>query len=506
MIKIHFDGATAYFKGDKVPEPVLNKIKTALTYTDKSKVFAARRYPGIKTDFCIYDWRSRSFPTGLLPKILKILKENQVSVDLVREYETIRPVEVELPEYLYDHQVEAIAAALEKRRGVIECPTGSGKTTIVAWLAKHFPDTNILITVPKGTLMRDMVQTLEPVLNEPIGMLGDKKRDVQRVTVGIINSIVKLLNNDDEETQRYLKGIQVCIRDEAHGSACEMHQKVSRALTNVCYSIGVTATAFREDGKALLLEGATGPLIYKLNVREAALQRGLILRPEFYRVPVKDENWVYPGAIPYKNKKGKVIGYDYKTENGKPALDDVYLTAVVNNEARHRLALSILQAFLNNSERFGTALVLVENINHGEQICALAQEEFGIDLPFISGRDSGKRRVELLDKLRSGELPALCASAILNEGENIPNLELAILTNGGAGERILVQQIGRVVRRCEGKTRAMIVDLADEENYYLATRSLKRWQYMTSRYGGDSVKTVKAPQLIKYLSGKIKKL
>ena len=497
MITIEFNGATAQLHGTLTHE-TKRRLVYELSYIDKQKVYLQSKYPGVDARVCVFDTRKQKFMTGFVPKVAAVLNEMKVPFTVVNTVEAAEGLDLVLPDWLYEHQTEAIAKALRYRRGIIQSPTGSGKTTIVAQLVRHFPNAPVLITVPTSPLMYKMAEVVAEATGEEIGLIGDSEKVIRRISVGIVNSVVNMVKAEDP----YLQTIKVCIRDEAHGSACDMHQQVAEALVNVDYSLGVTATAFRSDGKDLLLEGVCGPIIYSAT-EEDMVAKGIIIRPEVHMVSVPDEKWVFPGAIANKSKSGKILGYRYNTDNGKPELTDVYKIAVVQNLNRHRLTLELVQAHLANPNRFGPCLILVENMDHGELLCQIAKEEFNLDVVFINGKNCrGKKRVEILDRVRAGELPVICASRILNEGEDIPTLEMVILASATGNAKIITQQIGRVVRTCPGKRRAVVVDLSDNEHYYLFNRGRNRQKIIEDRYGKNCMSYTTADKLKEYLSGR----
>jgi superfamily II DNA or RNA helicase len=72
-------------------------------------------------------------------------------------------------------------------------------------------------------------------------------------------------------------------------------------------------------------------------------------------------------------------------------------------------------------------------------------------LPAITHHTPVEERHEILQHFRMGEYPVVVTSRVLNEGVDVPGASLAIVLSGTGSPREYVQQLGRIVRRGEGK-------------------------------------------------------
>jgi superfamily II DNA or RNA helicase len=78
------------------------------------------------------------------------------------------------------------------------------------------------------------------------------------------------------------------------------------------------------------------------------------------------------------------------------------------------------------------------------------------------------------------------ASDVFNEGVDIPALRTVVLAAGGKSTVKVLQQIGRALRKSDGKTVASIIDIDDRGNKWLRQHSLERVRVMR-REGYDVV-------------------
>jgi len=119
-------------------------------------------------------------------------------------------------------------------------------------------------------------------------------------------------------------------------------------------------------------------------------------------------------------------------------------------------------------------VVMIKEIAHGEILSEiLAKEVFLLHL-FIHGSTPIERRTEILKDFQDGLVNILITSVILDQGIDIPNIDVLILAGGGASKIKSLQRIGRGLRINEGKENLLVIDFADRTHRYLAKHSYER--------------------------------
>ncbi len=494
MLEIRFDAARTQIIN--IDDNLRNVICSELTWRDKSVSYLIKqkRMEWLDDRRCCYDLTTDTFPTGLLPRVANLLDTYNVSYIYKCLYKQVQPTPWELPDWAYDHQRAIVKNILEYKRCLISAPTASGKSFAMAFFIKQFPNERILITVPSLNLLANIHRTLQKITDEPIGQIGDGKAKWERVTVGIINSLSK---HADGKFADELKAQQLLIIDECHNGASKSYQTISDVCVNTAYRAGLSATPWRSDGADLVLEGVTGPKT--LVIPESVMvELNVIHAPKAFFVNLRHDEKLYKGHFIYEDAfAGRVVTYPNLT-NCKPDPEEVYLECIVRNGVRNKLIIDILYRFIKSKGRGGNALMIIERIEHGATLQELASKR-GLEIPFIDGSTKGKHRMEILDAFRAGELDALIASSILNEGEDLPKLELVINCAGRSNERINTQRDGRVLRidRSGQKRRSIIVDFYDIEEHYMENHSRKRMQIINSRYP-DSAKVATLEEIYEF--------
>ena len=106
-------------------------------------------------------------------------------------------------------------------------------------------------------------------------------------------------------------------------------------------------------------------------------------------------------------------------------------------------------------------LVFSATVAHGDDICAQFQKA-GYDFRQVSYLDKDlKKRAELIEEFRAGEVRGLVSVDALAKGFDVPNVR--VLIGARPYRKSLaahIQQLGRVMRPCEGKEYGLVLDHA----------------------------------------------
>ena len=120
-----------------------------------------------------------------------------------------------------------------------------------------------------------------------------------------------------------------------------------------------------------------------------------------------------------------------------------------------------------------TTLVIVDRIAQGRDI-----ENFlrckDIKVYFLHGNLSGDFRADIFQKMRDGRVSVVIASSIVDEGIDIPAIQVLVLAAGGKTWGRQLQRVGRALRRKSGENRVTIIDFIHNGNRYLEEHSLGR--------------------------------
>lgn len=350
-------------------------------------------------------------------------------------------------------QAALLAWRLADSRGVVVLPTGSGKTRL-ALAAMAGVGRSSLCIVPTRALMHQWKQALRAAYDGPIGVLGDAERSLAPVTVATFESALRWM-------PRIGHRFRLLVVDEVHhfgtGRRDEALEMCAAPLR-----LGLTATPAQEPA-ALRIEERVGPVAYHLAIDDLAgryladfdtIVLRLQLDPderrayetdvEIYRRALRHFHEVRPGgswpefvALAGRSQEGRAALSAWRRSQRMLALPRAKRHALEALLARHR----------DNRVLVFTA--------DNDSAYRIARQELVMPLTCDIGRTE---REAVLQAFREGRLRALVSSRVLNEGLDVPDADVAIITGGALGEREHVQRVGRLLRPRAGK-RATIYEL-----------------------------------------------
>jgi superfamily II DNA or RNA helicase/HKD family nuclease len=134
------------------------------------------------------------------------------------------------------------------------------------------------------------------------------------------------------------------------------------------------------------------------------------------------------------------------------ALDQLY----TGNDARAEKILSELSDKVTDVGRM-RALGFCVSVAHAEYM-ARVFEEAGLPAIAVSGDTSPAKREAAITALRDGEVNALFAADLFNEGVDIPEVDTVLFLRPTQSATVFLQQLGRGLRRAPGKAVLTVLD------------------------------------------------
>ncbi|MBM3458813.1 MAG: DUF3427 domain-containing protein, partial [Armatimonadetes bacterium] len=136
----------------------------------------------------------------------------------------------------------------------------------------------------------------------------------------------------------------------------------------------------------------------------------------------------------------------------------------VGAEGRNRVAkiLEALNRYLADPSRL-RALGFCVGVAHAE-FMARCFTEAGLPSRAISGRSSAPERQDAIAALRSGAVRVLFTVDLFNEGVDLPEVDTLLFLRPTESATLFMQQLGRGLRLCEGKSCVTVLDFIGNQN------------------------------------------
>ncbi len=329
------------------------------------------------------------------------------------------------------------AVSTGKTRTHFIVATGLGKTTIAAEICQVLWDrgmTRQLILCHAQDLALQLEQSLWSQISRDIPtsyFFGGRAPLLGKgITIGLYQTLEGYLASVDPGS------IDVLIVDEAHHALSPTFRRCVEHVKPK-FLFGMTATPWRADGTAL--DDLFGEPIAKVSLVDG--MAGGFLSEVDYRLFVDNVDW---DQVPNLSKKRLTIR-DLNKRLFLPQRDDA--------------AIGELKRVMSEVDNPKIA-VFSPSIEHCQSF-ANHLNGHGIPAAALSGVDRVKRRQNLLD-FAAGRIHVVTAVDVLNEGIDIPDVNILVFMRATHSRRIFIQQLGRGLRLAPGKSKVIVLDFVSD--------------------------------------------
>lgn len=425
----------------------------------------------------LYNKKARTFPTGLLFKVLNILKHAGLKADVEGYPEPLEPtfdsVELLGGITLRDYQLDPIKKILKYHRGIWEVATNGGKTETAAGLLKVLGMPPCIFMIPRRVLLKQTAERLKERLGVPICMMGAGKSEFNPhgINVCMFQTLHRKLKN--KAFRKSVEGIRVLFADECHMLLADSYQGCFEKIPAE-FRVGMSGTPFQKDElKKHQLLGVVGPVVSKVENAEL-MSQGFSVTP----------------SVAFLDLNVEVDRSDTATYGNKD-----YRGAIESHKLRNEVIAKISQGLVDSGRQ---TVVMVNTIWHGETLAKLMPNAM-----FVHGSMTAERKTAL-DRLASGEVFCLIATAIFDTGLSVDHIEGLVFAGGGESHIKTLQSIGRAIRVSKTKQKDVwVIDFVDRHNKILAAHARKRNKTCVGQKAFNMVYEVaKIPgEITKHLNG-----
>ncbi|WP_018258153.1 DEAD/DEAH box helicase [Halomicrobium katesii] len=362
---------------------------------------------------------------------------------------------------LRDYQQAALDAWRDSGdRGVLELPTGSGKT-VVGIAAMEALETPTLVVVPTIDLLDQWQSELEREFDCEIGRMGGGEQRVADVTVATYDSAYL---RADELGDRF----GLVVFDEVHHLGGEGYRDIARLLAATA-RLGLTATFERPDGAHEAVAELIGDLADRIAVDELAgdhladydIKRIAVALTEAERATYERHQETFTSYL-QRSSITMRSGSDYQELVKRSGTDPEAREALL---AKQR-AREVMMNADRKIERLATILdrhrddrVIVFTA-HTDLVYRLSERFL---LPAITHETGADERREILERFRDGTYSRIVTANVLDEGIDVPDANVAVVLSGSGSEREFTQRLGRILRPTTDGSRALLYELVSEE-------------------------------------------
>lgn len=318
-----------------------------------------------------------------------------MSLELLRAYRQGKPCR----EYQVAVADQMVAHLDSNRIPIMVMPTGAGKSRTAA---------EIMGRVAKR---RGLVITHTDVLYE------QSKSTIPGCSVINVQALTKQGSAADRR-RAALPEFDAAFVDEAHHAVTPAWVVVMRLLREKNVKVfGASATPQRGDGRAL------------------------------------DEFWTHMVVGP---KYSELVGWGFlcPCDVAHPKLSRA-------EQRKQKVRIDGVQSYLEHGKRADGSWRPGIYFDKTIADCIEAAERFnaaGIRTKVVSCEVTGTARQDIFEAYGRGELDMLCSPVALAEGFDSPRAEVCVLCRTASTIGTYLQMVGRILRPCDGKERALLID------------------------------------------------
>jgi superfamily II DNA or RNA helicase len=428
-------------------------IRVEATSPDDAAVAAL---PGVETDPRSGTGRA---PAHRYAGLLAACRERGVDVD-DRVLDAPDPGALSSTYELRAYQAAALSDwEAADRRGVLELPTGSGKT-VVGLAAIESLEVATLVVVPTIDLLEQWRRELEAEFSVPVGQLGGGKQRVEPITVSTYDSAY--LRADDLGDR-----FGLVVFDEVHHLGGEGYREIARLLAAPA-RMGLTATFERPDGAHEVVAELVGEVVHRIDPEELAGDHLATYDVRRVEVELTDEE-----RREYEENHETFVNY-LATSNVRMDSGEDYRKLVMRSgtDPRAREALLARQrarevAFSSDSKVAELERIL-ERHREDRVIVFTAHNDLAYRVaerflaPAITHHTPAAERREVIERFREGTYSRVVTSNVLDEGVDVPAANVAVVLSGSGSEREFTQRLGRILRPTEDERRALLYEVVTD--------------------------------------------
>lgn len=368
-------------------------------------------------------------------------KTNLLSEEIIKKYTTQIEYAIERWDMDYGYnQIKVVPNAMQKaalkeirryrdmgeKRALIIAATASGKTFLAAFDAYNFNAKRLLFIVHRDTILNDAKKTFEKIFGSTrtYGLFTGQEKNLDADFIFATNTMMAthldLFKPND---------FDYIIFDECHHITNTTYEKILNYFTPA-FLLGLTATPERMD-KQDVFAIFNYVVPYELRLRDA-INNDLVVPFKYFAV--RDE------MVDYSDKEKINFLKNYFQ-------DDNHIQFISNQIEAYR------------PEGKLKAIGFCRSVDHARQM-SLEMNDLGYHTTFLTGENNTGERSKAFKDLAddNNDLEIIFSVDILNEGVDLPSVNMVLFLRPTESQTIFIQQLGRGLRKYKNKQFLTVLD------------------------------------------------
>lgn len=348
------------------------------------------------------------------------------------------------------------------KKALLISATGSGKTYLAAFDAKNYDAKHLLFVVHRDAILVSAKNTFQKIFGaeRSYGLYTGKKQDLDCDFIFATNTMLaRHLNEFKPDEFDYI------VIDECHHATNNITQVIMNYF-HAGFILGLTATPERMDNQDVfsLFENNVP---FELRLRDAIINDLVV---PFHYYAIKDDFADYSSY-----DKSKIAREIAKSAN----VDFIASQIEKYKKANEKLKCIAFCTSIDHANLMANELAIL-----------------GYETVALTGSNNLGERIKAFNDLQNDENPLeiICTVDILNEGVDIPAVNMVLFLRPTESSTIFLQQLGRGLRKYPNKDYLTVLDFIGN-NYdrsiqiALALGTLGKTTYTEKAYLKDLIRT-----------------
>jgi superfamily II DNA or RNA helicase len=344
-----------------------------------------------------------------------------------------------------------------KNKALLISATGTGKTYLSAFDVKAVEAKTFLFIVHRGNIANKAMETFKSIFGttRSMGVFSGNRKEVN---ANFLFSTVQTISKPENLELFNKDHFDYIVIDETHRAGAESYKRVLDYF-NPGFLLGMTATPERTDGHDIF-KYFDYNIAYEIRLHKALEEE--MLSPFHY------------------------YGVTDISVNGQIIDDNAAFDSLTSNER--------LDKIIEKSSFYGCDSGEVRGLVFCSKVeeCKILAAEFtkrGLPSIYLSGENTEEERSNAIEQLESDnkeeKIQYIFSVDIFNEGVDIPRVNQIIMLRPTQSAIIFVQQLGRGLRKTDGKEYLTVIDfIGNYNNNFLVPIAL----YGDSSYNKDTIR------------------
>lgn len=375
------------------------------------------------------------------------LELNEVSDKESPFYQRMRPNKMQITALTNLERLRISGAG----KALLISATGTGKTFLSAFDVERINPKRILFVVHRRTIALKSLETFKRLMpHRSMSLYSGTERGSGDFLFATIQTVARDISDGVFNANDF----DYIIIDETHRAEANSYRSLLEFF-NPEFLLGMTATPERTDGGDIF-KLFDHNIAYEIRLHQA-LEEDMLAPFHYY-------------------------GITDLTINGEVIDDHSNFNNLVSDE-RVKHIVEKAQFYRCDSGRV-RGLIFCSRKAEAKEL-AIRLGNYGLKVVALTGESTEEERKKSIDQLEEGKINYIITVDIFNEGIDIPSVNQVIMLRPTQSAIIFVQQLGRGLRKAEGKEYLTVIDfIGNYANSYLIPIAL----YGDTSFNKDSIR------------------